>query len=369
MTASTDTLRHTFSRLDPRMIPHVMALGEQRALRLVAALGLATYALHCQGGLLTALMPSLLIIVSYAVLQSLLSLLEVRIQPRLWLSALITSLDLLLLAWQLGNDPLTSLPTGMLSVLMVGLAALRWPPRAQWITTITVIAIAALLIVWRAHSQARFSLTAMIMLALICFILMALALVMAQLARQHLNVSLGAPGTDEVTGLFNRPTLYAAAELLMPLMHRQQQPLTLLYVVIEPTDLAHGREASPTLQNDLCREFADIARSRLRGSDILVRYSPLEFVFLLLDCPSTQADPIAHYLQETFHASRASQQSPATAHIGATWLPSEPMALDQLLNHLDEAMARARRSRLGVSGAIYSDPEQTRTGHQLSSKQ
>ena len=365
MTASTDTLRHTFSRLDPRLIPSVMMLTEQCTLRLVAALGLAIYAVLCKGGLLAALLPSLLIIVSYAVLQSLLSALELRIQPRLWLSVLITTLDLLLLVWQLGNDPLMNMPTGMFSVLMVGLAALRWPPRAQWITTITAIALASLVMVWRAYSQSRFSLTAMLILALTCLILMSLALVIAQLARHHLNASLCAPGMDETTGLFNRPTLYAAAELLMPLMHRQQQPLTLLYIVIEPTDLAHGREASPALQDDFCREFADIARSRLRGSDILVRYSPLEFVFLLLDCPSTQADPIAHYLQETFHASRAHQHSPATAHIGATWLPSEPMALDQLLSHLDEAMARARWSRLGVSGAIYSDPEHARIGHQL----
>lgn len=368
MTASTETLRHTFSRLDPRLVPSVMALSEQRALRLVASLGLATYALLWQGGLLAPLTESLLVIVSYAVVQCLLSLLETSLQPRAWLSALITGLDLLLLGWQLGNDPLTSLPTGILSVLIVGLAALRWPPHKQWITMAGVILMASIVLVWRAQHQLRFSWTAVATLGLTCLILMSLVLVLAQLARQHLNVSLSAPGLDNTTGLFNRPTLYAAAELLMPLMHRQQQPLTLLYIVIEPTGLSHGREASPVLQNDLCREFANIARSRLRGSDILVRYSPLEFVFLLLDCPSKQADPIAHYLQETFHASRASQQSPATAHIGATWLPNEPMALDQLLNHLDEAMARARRSRLGVSGAIYSDPEQTRTGHQLSEK-
>lgn len=368
MTASTDTLRHTFSRLDPLLMPGVMALNEQLALRLVTALGLATYALLWQGGLLASLTLSLWVIVSYALLQGLLSLLEARLLPRSWLSTLITVLDLALLGWQLGNDPLASLPTGILSVLIVGLATLRWSPRPQWLTLAGVLLIAAVAMIWHVHNQQHFSWPAVATLALACLILMSLALVMAQLARQYLKVSLCAPGLDETTGLFNRPTLYAAAELLMPLLHRQQQPLTLLYIVIEPTGLPTGREASLALQHHLCREFADIARARLRGSDILVRYSPLELVFLLLDCPSTQADPIAHYLQETFHASREGQQSPATAHIGATWLPSEPMALDQLLSHLDEAMARTRRSRLGVSGAIYSDPEQTRMGHQLSEK-
>lgn len=368
MTSSKDSLRHTFGHIDPRLVPSVMALNEQRALRLVTSLVLATYALLWQGGQIATLTPSLLVIVSYAVLQFLLSLLEARLQSRHWLSLIITGLDLLLLCWQLGNDPLNSLPTLMLSILVVGLAALRWPPRPQWLTMLSAVTFAAMTIAWRANSSAGLEWPMLICTAVACLILMSMVLVMAQLARQHLHASLNAPGRDLATGLFNRPTLYSAAELLMPLMHRQHQPLTLLYIVLEPTGLAQGREASPTLQDDLCREFAEIARARLRGSDILVRYSALEFVFLLLDCPSKQADPIAHYLQETFHASRASQQSPATAHIGATWLPSEPMALDQLLNHLDEAMARARRSRIGVSGAIYSDPEQTRTGHQLSEK-
>ena len=345
-----------------------MALSEQRAIRLVTTLGLAGYALFSNGGLLASLLPSLLTLVGYAVLQYLLSLLETRLQPRQWLSALITGLDLLLLGWQLGNDPLPSLPTGMLGVLIVGLAALRWPPRAQGLSMLFVISITTLAMIWRAQNEAQLSWPEIITAGIANLVLMLLLLVMAPLARTHLNVSLNIPGRDNTTGLFNRPALYTAAELLMPLMHRQLQPLTLLYIVIEPIGLTPGRTASPVLQDDLCREFAEIARARLRGSDILVRYSALEFVFLLLDCPSKQADPIAHHLQETFHASRASQQSPATAHIGATWLPSEPMALDQLLNHLDEAMARARHSRIGVSGAIYSDPEQTRTGHQLNTK-
>lgn len=368
MTSSTDTLRHTFGCIDPRLVPPVMALSEQRAMRLVTVLGLAGYALFWQGGLFTPLLPSLLILVGYAVLQYLLSLMEARLRPRQWLSAMITGLDLMLLGWQLSNDPLPSLPTGLLGVLVVGLAALRWPMRAQWLSMLAVIGIAALAMIWRVYNDTRFSWPTLITAGLADLLLMSLLLVMAQLARQYMHMGLNIPGRDAPTGFFNRPTLYAAAELLMPLMHRQHQPMTLLYIVIEPIGLAPGREASPALQDELCGEFADVARTRLRGSDILVRYSPLEFVFLLLDCPSKQADPIAHYLQETFHASRASQQSPATAHIGATWLPNEPMALDQLLNHLDEAMARARHSRIGVSGAIYSDPEQTRTGHQLSAK-
>lgn len=367
MTASTESLRHTFSRLDPDLVPVVMAIDEQRALRLVAALSLAIYAILLQGGLLASLTVCLLIIVGYAVMQSVLSLLEARLLPRIWLSVLITALDLGFFAWQIANDPLSSLPTISLSVLVIGLAALRWPLPSQGIIFMVIVTIFAFASAWRSY-HVQFSWTAIGTMAIVSIILTSLVLVMAQLARQHRNKSLCAPGIDAATGLFNRPTLYAAAELLMPLIHRQQQPLTLLYIVIEPTGLAPGRTPSLALQNDLCREFAAIAQKRLRGSDILVRYSPLECVFLLLDCPSKQADPIAHYLQETFHASRVHQQSPATAHIGATWLPSEPMALDQMLFHLDEAMARARRSRIGVSGAIYSDPEQGRLGHQLTDR-
>lgn len=368
MTASKDSLRHTFGYLDTRLVPAVMAVNEQWALRLVTTLVLTAYALLGHDGPMTALTASLLVLLGYALLQFLLSLLEIRLNPGAWRSILITALDLLLFGWQLGNDPLNSLPTLLLGTLVVGLAALRWSSRSLWLILLATISVGALGIVWHAYRVADVAWPLLIIVVVASLIVISMMLVMAQLARHHLTNSLNAPGRDPATGLFNRPTLYAAAELLMPLMHRQHQPLTLLYVVLEPTGLAPGREPGPTLTEDLCREFADIARSRLRGSDILIRYSSLEFVFLLLDCPSTQADPIAHDLQERFHASRASQQSPATAHIGATWLPSEPMALDQLLDHLDEAMVRARRSRIGVSGAIYSDPEQARHGHQLNGR-
>ena len=261
MTASTESLRHSFSRLDPRLVPVVMAINEQRALRLVAALGLAIYAVLLQGGLLVSLTVSLLVIVSYAVLQSLFSLLEARILPRTWLSLLITALDLALFAWQINNDPLTSLPTITLSVLVLGLAALRWPLKAQGVTFALILIIAIVATLWRSQSLLQFSWMSAATMGLASCILMSLVIVMTQLARQHFNTSLRAPGIDASTGFFNRPTLYAAAELLMPLMHRQQQPLTLLYIVIEPTGLAPGREPSLALQNDLCREFAEIAQS------------------------------------------------------------------------------------------------------------
>ena len=315
MNSSKDSLRHTFGYLDSRLVPTVLAVNEQWALRLVTSLILAGYAILGHDGQMRMLTASLLVMLTYALLQFLFSLLETRLQPRTWLSALITSLDLLLLGWQLGNDPLNSLPTILLSTLVMGLAALRWSSRSLWLVILATTALASAGIFWRANHSPDVAWPALISSLVASLMLVSLVLVLAHLARQYLSDSLNTPGRDPATGLFNRPTLYSAAELLMPLMHRQHQPLTMLYIVLEPTGLAQGREASPALKDDLCREFADIARSRLRGSDILVRYSSLEFVFLLLDCPSTQADPIAHHLQESFHASRASQQSPATAQI------------------------------------------------------
>ncbi|MFX5839725.1 hypothetical protein ABTE60_20660, partial [Acinetobacter baumannii] len=88
------------------------------------------------------------------------------------------------------------------------------------------------------------------------------------------------------------------------------------------------------------------------------RYNARELLFLLLDCESMHIDPIAGDIRSRFEAASRDIGLPAVLRLGATWLPREPMALDQLLNGLHEALQRARHYRQGNTGAVRADPEQ-----------
>lgn len=363
MSTPTDSLRHVIQPVDNSLIRYLACLPEQQALRILLATLLGLYGWWLDGGLWLLPWGAVLVPASYALLQAGLAQFELRRGEHLWSSLLVTLLDIGLLLPTLLNDPVPAAPTLMLVALMAILAALRWSPAGRLVVTLllTVLAIAALTL-RNLLADEMYGPFLLVEAASLLLLLVAAAVCSRQaVALQRENQWLPLPDPD--TGLGNRATLYAAANLLFPVVHRQQMPLTLLYAVVEPQA---GGKSSPTLVTTLARAFADAARSRLRGSDLLVRYGALEFVFLLPDCPSSAADPIAHELQARIKAWSTAQGIPLQLHIGATWLPTQPMALDQLLINIDEALARARQGRWGRDGVIHADPEHARQGHQLS---
>lgn len=346
-------------------MPSVFSILEQRSLRLLAALLLAGYSALRPGQMFAPVWIGVLIPCLYGVLQILLALIEARRGPGSRLSAAITGLDLALLGISIFNDPAASTPTLLLLVLLFSLAGMRHRPRGLLAMLLLGLMTAGLALGGRSLVTAAYPYAVLSTVAA-TLLLLCLGFVLWQhIRRLRLQVE-RTIAEDATTGVGNRWTLYAAAQMLWPLAHRQQLPVTLMYVVIEPTGLKKGREPGIPLINQLARAFANVAQGRLRGSDVLVRYSPLEFVFMLIDCPGSQADPIALHLQEQFHRWSQAEGVPATAHIGATWLPAKPLALDDMLDSVDEALHRARQHRLGVSGAVYADPEHVRSGIVLS---
>ncbi len=365
MRTPTDSQSHQFKPVDADLIPTVFSVLDQRSLRLLAALLLAGYSALKPGQMFAPAWIGVLIPGVYAVLQLLLALIEARRGPGTRLSATITGLDLALLGISMLNDPAASTPTLLLLVLLFGLAGMRHPPRSLLITLLLSLATAGLALAVRSLITDTYPHALLATLAA-TLLLLSLAFVhWQQIRRLRLQVE-RTIAEDPVTGLGNRWTLYAAAQMLWPLAHRQQLPVTLMYVVIEPGGLKAGQAPDLPLINHLAREFANIAQGRLRGSDVLVRYAPLEFVFMLIDCPSSQADPIAQHLMSQFRGWSQAAGVAATAHIGATWLPVRPLALDDMLGSVDQALHRARQHRLGVSGAVYADPEHVRSGIALS---
>ncbi|MEL0027310.1 MAG: diguanylate cyclase, partial [Perlucidibaca sp.] len=273
--------------------------------------------------------------------------------------------DLALLACVVFNDPQPALPTLTLAALLAGLASLRLSWRGLLLTCFLALLTATV----AAGSRSLLSDTdpgAVAATATMVVLLLALVLAFRHHSRDLQLQVARTKAHDPATGLGNRWTLYAAAQLLWPLAHRQQMPVTLLYARIDIPGLRPGQSPDIAQADSVAAGFAGIARERLRGSDILVRYAPLEFAFMLLDCPGNQADAIAQQLQARFQHWSQEHGSAATMTIGATWLPTQPLALDLMLTSVDEAMQRARQYRAGTRGAVHVDPEQIRNRATLS---
>ncbi len=347
-------------RHDPALNSRVYCAPEQQALRFGLALLLAIYAYSVAASLPAPQGAFIVVPSAYALLHAIFGLIEERRGSSPALSACMSTTDVLLLMPALWFDPLPSTPTLLLVGLFFGLASLRHRRDTLLRLTLLMVLLATATLLLRSYFMPLMSYLPLLASASIASILIGLILVF----RQH-TVALGeladlAPHNDPDTGLATRTSLYVVARLLWPLAHRQNMPVSLLYAVIDPTSAASTPDQRKQATQTLARAMADVAQTQLRGSDILVRYDALHFVFVLLDCPPAQADAVALRLQRAFDDAIATQMTAAQLHISATWLPTLPLALDPMLNAMQEALERARLRGQAQQGAAYTDPDTLR---------
>lgn len=359
MTKKT-TLDALIDSYDSELSARVYCTAEQQALRFGMALLLATYAYFLPNLLPTPNWLFIAVPVAYALAQAILGYHEKRHGPSDRVSGFISALDLAIIAPALWFDPLASTPTLLLLGLVFGLASLRHRPKTLVKLALWMLIVVSLALVWRTLNHPDIAPIPFLASAGVLLLLMGLVMVF----RHHSNALRAtadlAPHDDPETGLATRTSLYAAARLLWPLAHRQNMPVSLLYIIIEP-DNDLGEDAAGTRRNrTLAQTMATVAKSLLRGSDILVRYDHLRFVFVLLDCPHDSTDAIAKRLQVAFKDRLQPTGYVAQAHISTTWLPTLPLALDPLLSALHSALKRARLRGQAHAGATYTDPEQAR---------
>ena len=346
---------------DPELAARVYCTPEQQALRFGVALLLAIYACFLPGLLPT---PGWLFVAApalYAIAQAVLGLYEERHGASHRISGAVSALDIVLMAPALWFDPLASTPTVLLLGLFFGLGSLRHRQHTLAKMTLGMLILSAVILVLRALNQPQLSVLALLATLAVLLLLMGLVVMF-----RHHSIDLRAsadlaPHDDPETGLASRTTLYAAARLLWPLAHRQNMPVSLLYAVLEPENTSTpGAMADARQSRILAQTFAAVAQAQLRGSDILVRYDRLRFVFVLLDCPHAQADSVVERLQAAFAERLMSTTFTAQLHMSATWLPTLPLALDPMLSALHSALDRARLRGRAQVGAVHIDPEQLR---------
>lgn len=151
---------------------------------------------------------------------------------------------------------------------------------------------------------------------------------------------------DELTGIFNRRSLFHALELEVNRSTRYQRPLSLLMV-----DLDHFKRVNDEhghgVGDAVLRQFAQRTQAMLRATDVLGRYGGEEFCVILPETAGPGASTVAErILADTARTPFASAgiEVRMTASVGAvTWMPGDDPRFD-LLALADQALLDAKRA-------------------------
>jgi diguanylate cyclase (GGDEF)-like protein/hemerythrin-like metal-binding protein/PAS domain S-box-containing protein len=148
--------------------------------------------------------------------------------------------------------------------------------------------------------------------------------------------------TDRLTGLWNRARIEESARHEISRMERYGYPLSLLFI-----DLDHFKRINDThghsAGDDVLRQFAEVARQAMRGTDLLGRWGGEEFLMLCTHTNLAAARILAQRLRQGVSAYRFPGVGQVTASIGVAQC-QEGESLEHWVARCDRALYRAKSS-------------------------
>lgn len=172
-----------------------------------------------------------------------------------------------------------------------------------------------------------------------------------QQSRQLLKLAL----TDQLTGLYNRHSLYDLGPKYLSKARRYGTPLSLLVI-----DLDHFKRINDRHGHDIgdlvLREIAAVLRSQCRLEDIVARFGGEEFVVLLPDCVWEHALDKAEFFRCSIENCQPGDL-PVTASVGVAAYQSG-LDFDDLFRRADQAVYEAKsQGRNRVVGYSAEPPD------------
>jgi len=155
--------------------------------------------------------------------------------------------------------------------------------------------------------------------------------------------------TDELTGLYNRRGFMTLAEQQWKLAKRLNSRMLLLYTDID--DLKGINDSQGHQEGDLALvETAALLKDAFRDSDLIARVGGDEFVVLTMGVPEENANVIMGRLQSNLAARNAQGDLPFQLEIStglASYDPTNPCSLDEMMSQADALMYEQKRSKSG----------------------
>jgi two-component system cell cycle response regulator len=175
--------------------------------------------------------------------------------------------------------------------------------------------------------------------------------------RSNYEISLSMALTDTLTGLFNRRYLNVHLEKLLQQTGEQRKPIAVLMF-----DIDHFKSVNDThghaVGDEVLKVFSDRIKGRLRSFDILARTGGEEFIAVLVDVPLQKACYIAERLrrsvaEDPFPASTESGEISITTSIGAVYVGTDVLSIDDLMQRVDKHLYEAKES--GRNMVVFED--------------
>ncbi len=150
--------------------------------------------------------------------------------------------------------------------------------------------------------------------------------------------------SDPMTGLNNRRFLEEYVDTLVANVHRRKSGLTVMML-----DLDHFKMVNDTYGHDagdtVLKALAKVLRQSVRSSDLVIRFGGEEFLIVLVDTPSADADLVAEKIRAAVEA-MAVQAGAAvlrkTISIGLADFPNDSDTFWQAVKFADVALYQAK---------------------------
>jgi len=169
-------------------------------------------------------------------------------------------------------------------------------------------------------------------------------IVLMMVKDNDVDIYRSAASTDHLTGLLNRRAFLETAHMLCARQADRRQPVTMMVM-----DLDHFKSINDrfghAVGDEVLRVFANVARSSMRGSDLVGRIGGEEFAVIVAE-PMEFAERIAERLRASFEMAGitiAEQTIGATVSIGAATAYEPITDIAPLIARADEALYRAKR--------------------------
>jgi diguanylate cyclase (GGDEF)-like protein len=157
--------------------------------------------------------------------------------------------------------------------------------------------------------------------------------------------------SDELTGLYNRRGFFILAEQQIKIAARTRRGMLLVSADLDGLKEINDRFGHHEGDRALV-DAAQILRQSFRESDILSRIGGDEFVVLITEKPEINPDVLFRRLKENLKVYNRRVKRPYPVYISmgvATFIPQNPVSLNELLVQADKSMYRNKKHGKGRS--------------------
>ena len=164
--------------------------------------------------------------------------------------------------------------------------------------------------------------------------------------RESVNNTMALAVTDELTGLYNRRYFDRHLNVMLGRAHEQERDMALMILDIDHFKAVndnHGHDVGDAV----LREFAARLKRNIRGVDLACRFGGEEFVVLMPDTDTSQAEAVAERVRQsmaekTFEVGTARPLS-VTVSVGVSIRENLVDTPESLIKRADVALYRAKR--------------------------